>query len=69
MSKWIVSDATHLGGVPRVRGTRISVALLLENFAAGMTVDEIAEAYPSLTAESIQGVMSELARQKKTTVV
>ncbi len=51
-----------------MRGTRISVALLLENFDAGMTVDEIAEAYPSLTAESIQGVMSELARQQETTV-
>ena len=51
-----------------MRGTRISVALLLENFAAGMTGDEIAEAYPSLTVESIQGVMSELARQQKTTV-
>jgi uncharacterized protein (DUF433 family) len=69
MSKWIVSDATHLGGAPRVRDTRISVSLLLENFAAGMSVDEIVEAYPSLSPESIQGVMNELARQQETTVV
>jgi uncharacterized protein (DUF433 family) len=27
---WIVSAADHLGGKPRVRDTRIAVALLLE---------------------------------------
>jgi uncharacterized protein (DUF433 family) len=27
---WIVSDADHLGGKPRVRDTRMAVALLLE---------------------------------------
>jgi uncharacterized protein (DUF433 family) len=45
---WIVSDADHLGGSPRVRDTRIAVALLLEWLAAGMTIDEIVREYPSL---------------------
>jgi hypothetical protein len=27
--KWIVSDMDHLGGKPRVQGTRISVAFFL----------------------------------------
>jgi uncharacterized protein (DUF433 family) len=27
---WIVSDPDHLGGNPRVRDTRIAVAMLLE---------------------------------------
>jgi uncharacterized protein (DUF433 family) len=58
---WIVSDADHLGGKPRVRDTRISVALLLEWLAAGMTIGEIAKEYPSLTEESIRGVLEELA--------
>ena len=31
---WVVSDADHLGGKPRVRDTRIAVALLLEWLAA-----------------------------------
>jgi uncharacterized protein (DUF433 family) len=35
---WIVSDADHLGGKPRVRDTRIAVALLFEWLAAGMTI-------------------------------
>jgi len=58
---WIVSDADHLGGTPRVRDTRISVALLLEWLAAGMTIGEIVKEYPSLTEESSCGVLEELA--------
>jgi uncharacterized protein (DUF433 family) len=63
MKKWIVSDPEHLGGAPRVRDTRISVALILESLAAGMSVGEIVDAYPSLTPEAVRGVLSELAHQ------
>ena len=49
MDNWIVTDAEHLGGSPRVRGTRISITLILESFAAGMTIAQIVDAYPSLT--------------------
>ena len=58
---WIVSDPDHLGGAPRVRDTRISVALLLEWLASGMTISEIAKEYPSLTEEAIRGTLEELA--------
>ena len=61
---WIVSDVDYLGGVPRVRDTRISVALLLEWLAAGMTIGEIAKESPSLTEESIRGVLKELAHSE-----
>ena len=63
--KWIVADPEHLGGKPRVIGTRISVAFLLESLAAGMTIDEIVRAYPTLTAEAIQGALQELAQSKE----
>ena len=46
---WIVSDADHLGGKPRVLDTRISVTMLFEWLAAGMTIGEIAKEYPSVT--------------------
>lgn len=59
---WIVADPDHLGGKPRVRGTRISVAHLLEMFASGMTIQEIVEAYPSLSSEAIKGVFNEIAK-------
>jgi len=43
--KWIISDSDHLGGKARVRGTRISVAFLLECLASGMSVAEIDVTY------------------------
>lgn len=58
---WIVSDPDHLGGAPRIRDTRISVALLLQWLAAGMSISEIVKEYPSLTEESIRGTLEELA--------
>jgi uncharacterized protein (DUF433 family) len=58
---WIVSDPDHLGGAPRVRDTRISVAILLELIASGMILSEIVKEYPSLTEEAIRGTLEELA--------
>ncbi len=65
MNNWIVADPEHLGGSPRVRDTRISVALILESLAAGLSVAEIVDAYPSLTEESVRGALLELAHQKE----
>lgn len=63
MKTWIVADPEHLGGIPRVRGTRISMGLILESVAAGMSVEDIVDAYPSLNAEAVRGALRELARQ------
>jgi len=65
MNGWIVADLEHLGGSLRVRGTRISVALILESLAASMTVADIVDAYPSLTEESVRGVLLELSQRKE----
>jgi uncharacterized protein (DUF433 family) len=62
MNEWIVADLEHLGGSLRVRGTRISVALILESLAAGMSVAEIVDAHQSLTTESVRGALAELAQ-------
>jgi uncharacterized protein (DUF433 family) len=48
-----------------MRGTRISVALILESLAAGLSVAEIVDAYPSLTGESVRGALAEPAHQKE----
>ena len=61
MKKWIVADGEHLGGAPRVRDTRISVASLLEFLSCGMTIPEIIKEYPSLSEEAIRGTLEELA--------
>lgn len=66
--KWIVSDRDHLGGKPRVQGTRISVAFLLECLASGMSVAEIVDAYPTLSKDAVQGALRELAHEKEAAV-
>ncbi len=63
--KWIVSDPEHLGGKPRIAGTRISIAFLLESLAAGMTIPEIVHAYPTLTEDAVRGALEELAQSKE----
>ena len=62
---WIVADPEHLGGKPRVAGTRISVEFLLETLASGLTIPEIVDEYPSLTEEAIKGALEELAHSDR----
>jgi uncharacterized protein (DUF433 family) len=65
MERWIVADPDHLGGAPRVRDTRISIALILESLAAGLSVADLVDAYPSLTEESVRGALAELAHSRE----
>ncbi len=53
----IHSDPAVLVGKPVVRGTRISVELILELMAAGWTEDKILEGYPRLTREGIRAAV------------
>ena len=62
---WIVSDRDHLGGKPRVQGTRISVAFLLECLASGMSVAENVDPYPTLSEDAVQGALRELGHEKE----
>ena len=43
--KWIVVSPGLLGGQPTIKGTRISVAHILECLGGGMTFKEISEEY------------------------
>lgn len=67
--KWIVSDPEHLGGALRVRGTRISLAQLLELLASGMSINGIVKEYPSLSEDAIRGALTELAHSDLLTAV
>ncbi len=55
-TNYIHADPTILGGKPVIRGTRISVQLLLERLAHGWTEDLIFESYPHLPKESLRAV-------------
>lgn len=43
--KWIVADPELLGGALAIRGTRLSVAQILECLSNGMTLDDIDESF------------------------
>ena len=57
MEPWIVSDAHTLAGKPRVRGTRLSVAFLIELVASGGTREQILAAYPHLPPDGLDAAL------------
>ena len=59
----IISDPEILNGKPIVKGTRISVALILQCIASGMTKDDILRGYPTLTREGLEAALDFAARQ------
>jgi len=50
----ITSDPNILGGKACIRGMRISVSLIINLIANGMTFEEIIDEYPDLEMEDIQ---------------
>jgi uncharacterized protein (DUF433 family) len=54
----ITSDPAILGGKPIVRGTRISVEIILEWVASGATRDEIVRKHPHLTAADVEQALA-----------
>ena len=59
---WIISQPGVLGGKPVIRGTRISVAFILQSLASGMSVDAILGAYPHLSQEGVLAAIDYAAR-------
>ena len=49
----IVCDPKILAGKPTVKGTRISVELILGWFSSGWTTEQVLESYPHLTRDDI----------------
>jgi len=49
----IVADPNIMLGKPVIKGTRITVELILQRLSEGMTVEELLQAYPHLTKEDI----------------
>lgn len=54
----IVSDPDILVGKPTIKGTRISVELILGWLASGWTQEMLLENYPHLCAEDIQAALA-----------
>jgi len=56
----IISDKEILLGKPIIKGTRISVELILDLFANGWTEKMIFESYPRLTETDLKAVFAYL---------
>ena len=68
MIRWedfIDSDPGILLGKPIVRGTRISIELILELYATGWGKEQILESYPTLTEQSLRAVFAYLTDSLK----
>jgi len=63
----ITTDPAVCHGRACIRGTRIPVSVVLDNLAAGTSLEEILESYPSLSREAVQaalGYAADLARER-----
>jgi uncharacterized protein (DUF433 family) len=64
---YIVSDPNLCHGQVCIKGTRIPVAVILDNLAAGVSETELLQSYPTLTPEAIRAALAyaaELAREQ-----
>jgi uncharacterized protein (DUF433 family) len=50
-------DPRRCGGTPVIKGTRIPVAVILDQIAAGETWDSLLEGYPGLVREDIRAAI------------
>ena len=59
--KWqdyITFDPAICHGRATIKGTRVMVSVVLDNFAVGLSVDEILQSYPSLSYETVQAAIA-----------
>ena len=56
-------------GKPCIRGTRIWVALIIENLAGGVSEPEILDAYPSLKEDDIKAALAYAAEVTRERVI
>lgn len=65
MQNWqehISINAKVCHGKPCIKGTRIMISVILDNFAEGMTFEEIVKDYPPLTLEDIRAAIAYAAQ-------
>ena len=65
----IQSSPAIMMGKPVVAGTRITVELILEKLAAGETIDQVLEAHPRLTRESVYAALNFAAQALRADVI
>ena len=54
----ISADPAVMMGKPCIRGTRITVELILRKLGAGRSFEDLIEAYPHLTEEDLRAALA-----------
>ena len=65
--EYISVDPGICHGQACISGTRVMVTVILDNLAAGLTVEQIMESYPSVSADAISATLqyaAELAKER-----
>lgn len=65
----IQSDPSVMMGKPVIKGTRITVELILEKLAAGETIQQLLDEHPRLTEEAIRAALAFASAALKADVV
>lgn len=55
---YIVSDKSICGGQPVIRGTRVTLRAVLASLAEGDSIEEILQAFPTLSNEAVRAVIA-----------
>ena len=69
--EYISVDPNICHGQACIAGTRVMVTVILDNFAAGLTVEEIVESYPSVSTDAVRATLhyaAELAKERVVTL-
>jgi len=51
-------DQNICGGEPVIKGTRVSIRTILASLADGDTIEEIVEAFPTISADDVRAVIA-----------
>ena len=51
-------DPAVMGGKPRIRGTRVTVGVVVGLLGAGRTVDEVLDAYPYIERSDVEAALT-----------
>ena len=65
----IAVDPETCFGKPRIRGTRIWVALVLDFLAAGQTIDDVLHSYPHVTRDDVLACLAYGAEASRENVI
>lgn len=69
MFEHITADPTILGGKPIIRGTRISVEMILEWIASGASRDDILRRHPHLSSDDVEQALGYAAATMRNEVI